>query len=503
MKKLIFTVIMFSFLSSALAFMHMRIYVVPAFGGCNGKIYMQECGLNGNPYALMFDGNNILFDDASLLSVCSGSHTLSFTSTQGLDTYHFSATINLNGNSSSVVYSASPTVEPMTCVVNYYASANCDGSITLNVTGGYSPLNYAWFLNGSTYTGAFGNNATNLCPGNYGFSVTDNSPFACNVGMGLPYIPIEIESVACALNITNVSCNGSCDGEAEIIIMTNPMNITSALVSGPDNMMYPNITSGQCAGNALGFITHITGTMAYCPGIITEPNILVVDLSIDQPTTAGGTASITATVTGGTPNYQYDWSGVLTNDPTHSTVAGTYTVSVIDQEGCSSGVNYTIYDPLAMNITSVQHQTETPPNGMITYTISGGLPPYITYLDNAGTLVSSNYTNLLAGDYTAVVEDNDGNSIEVDFTIGNALSIENQQSIEFTMYPNPVNDVLFISSIEEFSYSIITITGQVLDRSEAISSSFTIDAKNWTNGIYFIECRYENGLILTRRFIRD
>jgi hypothetical protein len=506
MKKLLLTLFVWSLISPVFSFMHMRIYVVPDFGGCASKIYLQECGLGGNTYLMSLDGNSINFGDASLLTLCSGVHTLVFSATDGSDTYTFNATINLNGNTSSVSYTAAPTVEPMTCVVNYMASAMCDGSITLNMSGGYQPLTYDWFLNGSAYSGALGSSASNLCPGNYGFSVVDNSPYPCNTGMGMPFIPIDIESVSCIVNTTPVSCTGVCDGTAEIIVMANPLTITSALVAGPDNNMFPNMTTNQCAGNAMGFVTHATGTMAFCPSVITGPTPLeFTDFDIVQPTTVGGTGQITALVTGGTPGYQFNWNGTYTSNNTFSTTEGSYSVNVMDSEGCILTEYYIIFDPLAIVINDIQHQTATPANGAMFYTISGGIPPYQTYLNISGTLTASDYTNLLAGDYIAVIQDNGGNSTSINFSIGNALSISTLPTFEFKLYPNPVRDVLYLSFNTNgvLNYKILTASGQILGQHVSTNNPILLQTNEMESGIYFIECTFQDGSKVTKTFFRE
>jgi gliding motility-associated-like protein len=74
---------------------------------------------------------------------------------------------------------------------------------------------------------------------------------------------------------------------------------------------------------------------------VTLPPPVVTLASTDATCTAGG--SITATITGGTPNYTYNWLPSLSNSATQTDLApGTYDLTVIDSQGCTGNASATI-----------------------------------------------------------------------------------------------------------------------------------------------------------------
>jgi hypothetical protein len=97
------------------------------------------------------------------------------------------------------------------------------------------------------------------------------------------------------------------------------------------------------------------------------------------PLDSNGNATVLAS--GGTPGYNYLWSGGL--GPTLPTVsgltAGTYSVTVTDDNGCESTISVTLEDPDAIS-ASIDAFTNTTcfgaGDGTITVTASGGTPGY-------------------------------------------------------------------------------------------------------------------------------
>ena len=78
----------------------------------------------------------------------------------------------------------------------------CDGAITISVTGGTAPYSYLW-SNGATTQ-----NLTGLCADTFTVVVTD-AVGATKSQLRIIRNPYAVKSTN---TITNVSCNGACDG---------------------------------------------------------------------------------------------------------------------------------------------------------------------------------------------------------------------------------------------------------------------------------------------------
>jgi len=81
---------------------------------------------------------------------------------------------------------------------------------------------------------------------------------------------------------------------------------------------------------------------------------------------------------------------------------------------------------------------------------------------------------------------------------GTTLVMENSSSLNVLLYPNPVNNFLFIESEVNLKHAwIVNMQGQIMDV-EIVNSS--INTVNLTNGFYFL--KIESGKeILTTKFI--
>lgn len=141
----------------------------------------------------------------------------------------------------------------------------------------------------------------------------------------------------------------------------------------------------------------------------------------------GNDGSIDLTVTGGTPPFTYSWSasnggvipiGQQNLEDLSGLVAGTYTVSVTDQELINHIISVAISQPASALTTSEAHSNVSCngySNGSIDLTVSGGTAPYI-YIwtaSNGGVIPSGqstiqDLTGLVAGTYAVLVTDANG-----------------------------------------------------------------------------------------------
>ena len=73
----------------------------------------------------------------------------------------------------------------------------------------------------------------------------------------------------------------------------------------------------------------------------------------------------------------------------------------------------------------------------------------------------------------------------------------NEQSVSVRLYPNPVQNVLKIEAADFISYSIYSVTGQLVKT----GNSDTVDVESLNKGHYFIKVETNSG-VATKRFVK-
>ncbi len=87
-------------------------------------------------------------------------------------------------------------------------------------------------------------------------------------------------------------------------------------------------------------------------------------------------------------------------------------------------------------------------------------------------------------------------------TPGSPLSVntmENESS--FSIYPNPANNILNISTDVEASLEVINIAGQVMLSTSVDAQNTTIDISNLNRGMYFVKITDKNGNAASQKLI--
>lgn len=233
------------------------------------------------------------------------------------------------------------------------------------------------------------------------------------------------QSVTVTLDLSNVPTNSRSDFLFYIETDCQYGNCSSYFME-VDNIQFAQGSAGQSsntftglpAGNYTISVQDGNGcTLTYGsnPVTVTQPALLSVTSGYTNPTTIGGTDGIAwVTPTGGTPPYSYTWSAGTPINGTGDTIsglsAGTYTVTVTDDNGCSATAVCPITNPsCALAITSVGKVNATcagvnngsftinttGANGAVQYSINGG----------ANWQPSNSFTGLAAGSYTVQVRD--------------------------------------------------------------------------------------------------
>lgn len=319
----------------------------------------------------------------------------------GLAPGNYSATVtDANGCIKSVGFTisepaplaASPSKTDITC-----NGAN-DGSITINVSGGTAPYTYAWADDVTITT----NTRTSLSSGNYTVTVTDAN--GC----------IDVESLTiiepAQLTSSDVVQNVNCFGES-----TGSINLSISGGVGPYSFSWSNGALTEdltniSAGNYSVTVTDVNGCTINDSFTITQPSSALTKTEVVQQITCNGAANgiINLTATGGSAPYSYNWSNGSTSEDLSSLSAGTYSVTITDNNGCTINDSYVITDPplLGLSGTKTDITCFGADDGNIDVTVTGGEAPY-TYAWSNGA-ITEDVSGLAPGNYTVNITDNRG-----------------------------------------------------------------------------------------------
>ncbi len=281
---------------------------------------------------------------------------------------------------------------PLSLQVSQVQAISCfgeqNGRALASASGGSGNYSYQWSH------GASGALATNLAAGTYSVTVSDGQtqrsagitigqPAAIQVGFGVqaPFCG-QANGVLSAIAQGGVSpyrYQWSTGAQASSI-QGLPAGTYSVTVTDANGCKQSAAFTLQGASS---LIAHATATNALCHN------------------TATGTATLT--VSGGTAPYQYAWSHGASGAVATNLVAGTYTATVTDSQGCQKIVVVQIANPPAIQLNFAVTHTPGGHNGAINLTVFGGSPPY-RYLWSNGA-ISEDIQQLGAGVYSVTVTD--------------------------------------------------------------------------------------------------
>jgi SprB repeat len=337
-------------------------------------------------------------------------------SNRPVGTYNVTVTDSKSCTATSTATITGPAT-PVAVILTSKTDVNCvgqnTGAINITASGGTPGYTYLW------NTGATTEDRTGLAAGTYSVTVTDSK--GCTAALtGIMINVVGNTNLTIAAN--NVSCVGGTNGSIQV----------TATGVAPFNINWTGPVSGNPAGNEIatsGGSYTLTNLSAGTYNVtvndnnncattfmrtITAPSAVAATTAVTSFPCFGQTGGVSLTVTGGTPNYTYSWSGpsgfTATTQNISNRPAGTYNVTVTDANSCTTTATGTITGP--STAVSVALTSKTDVNcvgintGAINITASGGTPTY-TYLWNNGA-TTEDRTGLAPGIYSVVVTDSQG-----------------------------------------------------------------------------------------------
>ena len=267
---------------------------------------------------------------------------------------------------------------------------------------GTPPYSFVW----STTPPELSPNATNLHAGYYWVTVSDANGCTTVLGDSVG----EPDPMVLAMNAQNVSCFGGADGTAEVSVTSSPGSFSVIWNTVPPQTSA--IATGLSAGVYEATVNQ-GGCLATQTATITEPSVLLASATATNATCAGmPNGSATVTATGGSGPYAYVWNTTPPQfGPTAiSLLAGTWTVTVTDDNGCTQISSVVVQEPspLTASSTSTLISCYGGSDGTATVLPSGGTLPYSYVWNTTPPQVSALGVGLSAGMYTVTITDGNG-----------------------------------------------------------------------------------------------
>ena len=356
---------------------------------CNASI---SAGVAGGTFPYAYQWNDPTLQITPVASgLCSGTYTVIITDANGC-----------------ILADSALVTEPPAMVLNPTSTpASCnqsDGSVTVVVTAnGTAPFTFSW----DDGTGVVGTTSTvnNLPAGTYFATVTDanNCPVTDTVTIAnLSGPTLTVDSVY------HVQCFGGNDGYAEVQVTGGLFPYTYSWNTTPIQTT-PSATNLP-AGSYVVTATDSNGCVVTTAITITEPTQLQLTTGGVDPTCFtynDGTAWVNAI--GGVTPYAYTWNSApaQNTDTATALTAGTYTVTVVDSNGCFDTASVTLIDPLlfSVNITGNNVTCFAACDGNALANLTNGIAPFTYAWDDPSAQSTDSIFGLCNDSVNVIVTD--------------------------------------------------------------------------------------------------
>lgn len=355
-------------------------------GATDGQISIDVSG-GATPYTYSWTGPGITIPRTTkdIDALTSGNYTVEITSpgNQGaIDGCYLTQTFFVSEPGPLNLPDLNPT--------NISCSGANDGAIN-SAAQGTGTIDYVWEKDGSIINGQTGPDLTNLGPGTYSLTVSDETS---NPSVTKSVTLTEPTQLTAQAFTTDVTCFGAEDGG----VVITPDGGTPGYnysIDGGINYQNGNSFPGLEAGNHTVRVQDANLCTVDVDFTITEPQPIAITLDLQQSLSAANATdgAISITAFGGTGALTYTWTGPAgftpptdNSDDIADLPGGTYTLVITDDNfngdlttGCYFTQDFTITEPGEL-LVSLAQTVFLECNGNdfaeITATVQGGVFPY-------------------------------------------------------------------------------------------------------------------------------
>ncbi len=421
---------------------------------CNGTATgLAASGVSGGtfPYTYVWSNGNT---NGAQNNLTAGTYTCTITDANGCTT-QASLTI------------AEPPAIALSVSVTDPLCNGMNGGASVTATGGTGNISLSW-SNGGT-----GSSMGNLSAGTYSITAMDDN--FCTSDQTITVS--EPAAISSTISATDPLCNGG-TGSAGIITTGGTGAYTYLWSTGGTSDTETSLPAGQYTFT----ITDANGCTFTDLITINEPAALQLTTASTDPLCNGGTGTASVSVNGGTGTMTYIWTSGGTSDTETNLSAGTYSVMVTDQNGCTETSSITITEPAAITLSATTGDENCNQlNGSITVTATGGTGNYAYLWNNGGT--SDLLAGLAAGTYTLTVTDDNGCTWMQNFTVNAAgvpLAVVNSTNLLCNGDSNGSIDLQVSAGSGNYSY--LWSNGETTSNIQGLSAgTYTYTVTDGTN----------------------
>lgn len=270
------------------------------------------------------------------LGLAPGTYTPTFTDARGCSVVGAQVTISAPPTQLTASFTATQTACPN----------QASGSINVTANGGWGSYQYAWGAQPQQLPPI--PNPTGVQAGTYTVTITDvnGCAFVINPVVQGP------QPIVANPQVTNLTCHNS--GNGGIVLNPSGGAMPYQSITWNNNMSGANI-SNLPPGQYIPTILDANNCVVTLPAItVTAPQPISISGALTDPDPGQTNGAITLTVVGGTPNYQYTWSGpdgFSSNLPDISGLkGGVYRVTITDANMCQEVAEFSLSGGLAVGV---------------------------------------------------------------------------------------------------------------------------------------------------------
>ena len=439
-------------------------------GSDEGELSISANGGAGIPYSYIANGTEQQSGD--FLSLVAGEYIIQVSDSVGcigLDTVTISQPDSLMAEVG--------TISNVSCL------GDINGAVNILASGGVGGYQYI-LENDTTSSDSF----TGLAEGEYLITAIDAN--GCTVEVQFS-ISVDL-AIQAEITVETIACNGLANGSLTIETMNTTGTPMFSLDGGPAQS--ENIFLNLAAGDYSVLISDDSGCDAMVNATITEPTELLINAEVIADVLCKGEndGQVVLTTTGGTAPYFYQIDGNNTNPD--GLPAGSYNVSVTDDNGCVAVSQFMISEPdQFLEVAFEVNNSEVTINGI------GGTEPYL-YSFDGGDFTSNNATAASSNVIIATVKDENDCISTIEIVMSDLTDLAADWVI--SAYPIPMKNVLNLdlnfnkplnASIQIFDLNgrlVNYISSKIYQSGE---NSVKIDVSNFASSIYIVKIASAEG----------